>query len=91
MCPPAVRAGISAEPISPDEPVTTTFIAVGRNRVSGSRHAVQLFFDVCATKSLNCGTTFVPWHFGHFTSPFSRSEKVMIDSKGLLHFSHMNS
>jgi len=79
MCPPAVRAGMSAEPISPDEPVTTIF--------SGC----QLFFDVCATKPLNCGTTFVPWHFGHFTSPFSRSEKVMIDSKGLLHFSHMNS
>ena len=66
-------------------------IRPSRNRVGGSRHAVQLFFDVCATKPLNCGTTFVPWHFGHFTPPFSRSEKVMINSKGLLHFSHMNS
>ena len=43
----------------------------------------QLFFDVWATKPLSCGRTFGPLHFGHFTSFFSRSEMVMIDSKGL--------
>src|SRR5262249_13411936 len=49
----------------------------------------QLFFDVCATRPLKCGTTFEFWHLGHFTSAFPRSEKVMINSNGLLHFSHM--
>src|SRR6267378_1953241 len=51
----------------------------------------QLFFDVCAMKPPSCGRTFEPLHFGHFTSLFSRSETVMINSKGLLHFSHTNS
>ena len=59
--------------------------------VQAAAAAAQLFFPVCATKLLNCGTTLVPWHCGHFTSPFARSEKVMITSKALLHFSHMNS
>src|SRR5215831_2090964 len=59
---------------------------------SSPPHAnAQLFFDVCAMKPPSCGTTFVPWHFGHLTPPFSRSEMVMITSKGLLHFSHTNS
>jgi hypothetical protein len=51
----------------------------------------QLFFAVCAMKPLNCGTTFVPLHFGHVGFVFSRSEMVMVSSNGFLHFSHRNS
>jgi hypothetical protein len=50
----------------------------------------QLFFYVCAMKPPSCYTT-EPLHFGHFTSPFSRSEMVKINSKGFWHFSHTNS
>jgi len=46
MCPPAVRAGISAEPISPDEPVTTIFIVVSRNfRYSAHNGPVKGFLS----------------------------------------------
>jgi hypothetical protein len=51
----------------------------------------QLFFDVCAMKLPSCGTTFVLLHFGHLTFAFSRSEMVMVSSKGFLHFWHRNS
>jgi hypothetical protein len=51
----------------------------------------QLFFDVCTMKPPSCGITFEPLHFGHFTSPFARSEMVMINSNGLWQFSHTNS
>jgi hypothetical protein len=76
-----------------DEVVAVRFLPRTRTRHAGvqSCRNAQLFFDVCATKLLKCGTTFELWHLGHFTSAFSRSEKVMITSKGLLHFSHMNS
>jgi hypothetical protein len=51
----------------------------------------QLFFDVCAMKPANCWVTFVPLHVGHLGLAFSRSEMVMMSSKGFLHVSHMNS
>jgi hypothetical protein len=37
------------------------------------------------------GTTFVPLQIGHFGFAFSRSEMVMLTSKGFLHFSQRNS
>jgi hypothetical protein len=42
-------------------------------------------------KPLNCGTTFVPLHVGHFGVVFSRSEIVIVSSKGFWHFSQRNS
>jgi hypothetical protein len=42
----------------------------------------QLFFDVCAMKPPNWGTTFVPLQVGHFGVAFSRSAMVMMSSKG---------
>jgi len=51
----------------------------------------QLFFDVCTMKPPSCGRTLELLHFGHFTSPFARSEMVMINSNGLWQFSHTNS
>jgi hypothetical protein len=51
----------------------------------------QLFFDVCTMKPLSCGATLEPLHLGHVGFAFSRSEMVMISSKGFRHFSQMNS
>src|SRR5262249_53058011 len=50
--------------------VRPSALAVLRLRTSISPNA-QLFFDVCVTKPLNCGTTFDVLHFGHFASPFA--------------------
>src|SRR5690242_5844563 len=36
-------------------------------------------------------TTFVPLHVGHLSLAFSRSEMVMVSSKGFWHVSHRNS
>jgi hypothetical protein len=65
-----------------------------RSRTHGSRLGLlhgQLFFEVCAMKVPTCGTTFVLLHFGHLTFAFSRSEMVMVSSKGFGHFWHRNS
>ena len=37
-------------------------------------------------KDASCGTTFVPLHVGHLTSPFPRSEIVIVSSNAFLHF-----
>jgi hypothetical protein len=51
----------------------------------------QLFFLVCAMNPLNCGTTFVPLHVGHWVFAFSCSDMVMVSSNGFWHFSQRNS
>src|SRR5262245_47212572 len=49
------------------------------------RQRRQLFFPVCAMNPENCGVTFVPLHAGHAGLAFSRSEIVMMSSKGRPH------
>jgi hypothetical protein len=53
--------------------------------------AAHLFFQVWVMNVPSCGVTFVPLHVGHLTLAFPLSEKVMLSSNGVLHFSHMNS
>jgi hypothetical protein len=66
-------------------------VTLGRADLGIGSDDPQLFFPVCAMKPLNCGTTLVPLHVGHFTWAFSRAEMVMMSSKDFLHFSQRNS
>src|SRR5215470_5694861 len=67
-------------------------VPAGIFRLHGSRHRevrtptprLSSSFPVCATKPLNCGTTLVPWHFGHFTSLFSRLREGHDQFEGLV-------
>jgi hypothetical protein len=60
-------------------------VSLGRADLGVGSDDAQLFFDVCVVKDASCGTTFVPLHVGHLTSPFPRSEIVIVSSNAFLH------
>jgi hypothetical protein len=47
-------------------------VSLGRADLGIGSDDAQLFFDVCVVKNASSGTTFVPLHVGHLTSPFPR-------------------